>query len=110
MRQGLFFILGVIFTLTIATRQGVKTDPSVKKSMAEVEQVQGLYIFSDSKPLREYKYLGTVKVTTGWSGQYQPLRDKLIKKGREDFKEADGMILHLVNMGTDKADLIKFID
>lgn len=79
-----------------------------KKNLAEVEQMQGFYVFTDSKPVAEYDYLGTVKNSVSFSsGQYQSIRDILIKKARKEYPSGDGIILHFVNGGTDKADIIK---
>lgn len=79
----------------------------LKKSTAEVEQIEGLYIFSDSKPVLEYEYLGTVKASIGWDTQYQGVRNKLIKKAKKDFPNADGLIFHFKSGGTDRCDAIK---
>ena len=79
-----------------------------KKATGEVEQLQGLYIFTDSKPVLEYEYLGTVKATIGWDSQYQGVRDKLIGKAKKDFPNADGLIMQFKSGGTDKCDAIKF--
>ncbi len=81
------------------------------KGTAEVNQIQGLYIFTDSKPVKEYEYLGTVKtssVVSVGSTQYQPVRDKMIKKLKKDFPEADGAIFFFNNGSSDKCDAIKF--
>lgn len=108
MKQVSFFVLGVVFSLCFAGAPTTSASHDIKKNCAEVQQLQGLYIFMDSKPLTEYKYLGTVKASSGWSGQYQAVRDKLIKKAKDDFKDADGLILNFVKDGVDKADVIKF--
>lgn len=81
-----------------------------KKNQAEVNEVQGLYVFTDSKPIAEYEYLGTVKngMRLAGSSQYQPVRDILIKKVNKEFPQADGVIFHFVNGAADKADAIKF--
>ena len=79
-----------------------------KKSTAEVEQMQGVYIFTDSKPVSEYEYLGTVKSTFGWDSQYRGVRDRLIKKAKKDFPEGDALILQFKSGGTYKCDVIKF--
>ena len=79
-----------------------------KKATAEVEQMQGLYIFTDSKPVLEYEYLGTVKAAISMDGQYQGVRDKLIKKAKKDFPTADGLMMQFKSGGTDKCDAIKF--
>ena len=80
-----------------------------KKSTGEVDQFQGLFIFVDSKPVMEYEYLGTVKssVSLGDS-QYTGVRDRIIKKAKKDFPEADAIILTFKSGGSDKADAIKF--
>ncbi|MFM2292697.1 MAG: hypothetical protein RIS29_2510 [Bacteroidota bacterium] len=102
---GLF--LGV--SLTALTAAGV-SDYIVKKKTAEVNQIQGLYVFTDSTPVMEYEYVGTVSgnaISFG-SGQYEPVRNSILKKTKQKFPEADGVILHLLNGGIDKADAIKF--
>ena len=43
----------------------------LKNNSAEVNQYQGVYIFTDSKPLKDYKYLGTVKSTLIFDSQYR---------------------------------------
>ena len=82
----------------------------VKKSTAEAEQLQGIYIFTDSKPVKEYEYLGTVKRNTlGFGGaQYTDVRDGLIKRCKEDYPSADGLLLILKAGSADRADAIKF--
>lgn len=79
-------------------------------NLAEVNQVQGYYIFVDSKPVKEYEYLGTVKVTA-WnvsSEQYQGVRDGLIKKARKEYPKGDGIIFNFSASGSDQADVVKF--
>ena len=96
------FIATLLFTLLIAAkaRQDI--------NRAEVNQVQGIMIFTDSKPLQQYKYLGTVKAfRMAGSSQYQPLRDHLVKKLKKDYPAANGAIFHLTSGGTDYADAIK---
>ncbi len=102
-------ILGIIigFSLTaLVAFTAVIYEP--KKATGEVEQMQGLYIFTDSKPVLEYEYLGTVTATFGMDSQYQGVRDKLIKKAKKDFPSADGLIMQFKSGGTDKCDAIKF--
>lgn len=80
-------------------------------SLATVNQLQGLWVFTDCKPVAEYKYLGSVKtsgVISIGSAQYQPVRDRLIKKLRHDYPDANGVIFHFVNGAADKADAIQF--
>lgn len=81
-----------------------------KNSTAEVEQYEGIFIFTDSKPVKEYDYLGTIKgPSITWDGgQYFGLRNSLIKKCKKDYPSANALILHPNNNGFDKADVIKF--
>lgn len=79
------------------------------KATAEVNQVQGLYIFTDSKPTAEYKYLGTVS-TAGivWKQRgYEEMRETLLKKLKKDYPDADGAIFSFID-GKGKVDAVKF--
>jgi len=93
---------------TLAAFTVINYEP--KKATAEVEQMQGLYIFTDSKPVLPYEYLGTVKTSIVMDTQYQGVRDKLIKKAKKDYPNADGLIMQFRSGGTDKCDAIKYSD
>lgn len=99
------FICG--FFLTALSAFSV-VEYKVKLNTAEVNQLQGLYIFSDCKPILDYDYLGTVKSTITFDGQYQSVRDKLIERTKEKYPNADGIILNLKAGRTDRCDVIKF--
>lgn len=85
-----------------------------QKNIAEVNKIQGFYVFVDCQPIAEYEVLGQVNVDEKDSeikksgGQYQSVRDNLIKVGRQANFTADGIIIKFVNGGTDKAEIIKF--
>jgi len=98
-----FTICVILFALLIAAR----TNPNVNH--AEVNQLQGVYIFTDSKPVQDYEYLGTVKTGIGFnSGQYQPVRDLMIKKIKKQYPNADGAIFYFNDGNADRCDAIKF--
>ena len=87
----------------------MNTLEDIKKSNADVNQYEGVYVFTDSKPQKDYEYLGTVKISLGLgSGQYQNVRNSLIKKAKKEDPQADGLIMNFKDMGTDRADAIKF--
>lgn len=94
----------MLFGFTIITTY------EANNSTAEVEQMQGLYIFSDSKPVKEYEYLGSVKSNTGGFGspQYTGVRDRLIKNAKKKYPNGEGLILNLKTGSADLADVIKF--
>lgn len=85
-----------------------------QKNIAEVNKIQGFYVFVDCQPIAEYEVLGQVNVDDKdpeikkSGGQYQSIRDNLIKVGRQANFTADGIIIKFVNGGTDKAEIIKF--
>ena len=80
------------------------------KATAEVNYYQGFYVFTDAEPQAPFKYLGTVE--TGpflvEGVQYQQVRDRLLRKARKKFPEADGLILHFSLTNRDGADVIQF--
>lgn len=106
MKNYLVILLSILFLFSSSTTRD--RDPK-DNGLAVVNQVEGLYIFSDSKPVEKYTYLGTVKGNFVWSsGQYESIRDALIKKARKNYQNFDGLILNLKDQGIDKADVIKF--
>ena len=100
--------IGLSLTLTVAFKVAYN---EVKKNKAEVNQIEGVFIFVDSKPVADYEYLGTVKgsaLGSLGSSQYQPIRDRLLKKLKIDYPQADGAIFSLNNDSRDHVDAIKF--
>jgi hypothetical protein len=84
------------------------TLPTTEKGNAVVNQYEGLYIFTDCKPVSEFEYLGTVKYSGSFgSGQYVEVRDALIKKAKKDFPGCNAIILTLIEGSADKADAVK---
>lgn len=72
--------------------------------LAEANQQEGVYIFVDSKPVAKYDYLGTVK--TNCCRQYKGIRNKLLKKAKKSFPDANGLIIRFSTGGIDRADVI----
>lgn len=102
-------ILGVLVGLSIALLFAFTVEFQPSKTTAEVNQEQGLYIFTDSKPVLEYEYLGTISSSGAFGGsQYADVKQRLIKKCKKDFPQADGIIFYFKDGSADKADAIKF--
>ena len=95
------FIISLFFAFTIVNYE-------LKNNTAEVEQSQGVFLFTDSKPLKEYEYLGTVKALIGFDAQYTGVRDKLLKKMKNKYPNADGIIFRFNSAGADQGDAIRF--
>lgn len=100
----------VIFATVIIFVVGFSAKHNSDKANAVVNQVQGVYIFIDSKPVAEYEYLGTVstKGVVSSNPQYLVIRDKLLKRIKKDWPSADGVIFSFNAGGADHADAIKF--
>ncbi len=80
------------------------------RDTALVNQYEGMYVFSESKPLTRYQFLGTVdtrKVIFA-DPQYQYIRDYLVKEAKKKYPNADGIILRLSAGDRDRADVVKF--
>lgn len=74
------------------------------KSSAVSDQMEGLNIFMQSKPVSEYNYLGSVKKSLAWSGDAKEMLNSMIKKVKKDYPTANGVIFTSVEM--DKADAV----
>jgi len=103
-----FAVTLVVLLLTCLL--AIRPAPGGDKEMARVNQQQGCYLFVDSKPTADYTFLGTVKTSAVHLGssQYQGVRDLLIKKIKNDYPDADGIIFNFESGGNDHADAIKF--
>lgn len=105
------FLIGAAFiaVLSLSAFTGVKMH-EIKNSSAEVDMIEGYYIFVDAKPIKEFEYLGTVS-TGGISfgdSQYTGVRDRLIKKAKKDYPKADALIFSFHSGEKDKVDAIRF--
>lgn len=99
-------LIGFLLILLLASNTLNK-----KNGLAEVNKMQGVYLFTDSEPVQEYEHLGTVgNGAYLGSSQYEGVRNNLLKKALKKYPNADGVIFHLHDGGSDKADAIKFKD
>jgi hypothetical protein len=97
-KQMIGFLLGISVPILLSFKSAIFT-PSA--STAEVNQIEGLYIFTDSKPLTPYDSLGSLEIGFVSDTQYESIRSSLIKKAKNKFPYADGLILKLDKKGVD---------
>ena len=91
-KQLLGFVFGIGITLLFAfNRSGFNTQAST----AQVNQIEGFYIFTDSRPVMPYDSLGIVEIGFITDTQYESIRNNLIKRTKTKFPNADGLILKL---------------
>lgn len=117
LKTPVFRIFGLLFAV-IASFGAMAQTPNQSdfpRSTAIVNKHHGFLVFCDSQPLAEYDVIGEIAIegqgdrdVQNSGGQYQPIRDFLAKKARSVNYLADGLILNLVNGGTDKALIIQF--
>ena len=104
MKKTIFaFALGILisglFAFTVANFE-------VKKRTAQVEQIQGLYVFIHSKPVKEYEYLGSFTPGMVPSKNARSIINHMIKKGKLKYPNADGIIFTDDELA--KADFVRF--
>lgn len=106
MKNTLNFLFGASFMLLFSFIE--KPVFEVKPNTAEAIQINGLYIFKDSKPVKEYEVLGTVKIKVFMnSSVYSDARDYLITEAKEKYPTGQALIFE-TNRETNKAEVIKF--
>jgi len=79
------FSISALFAFTV-----MNYEP--KKSTAEVDQIQGYYIFAKGKPVKEYEYLGTVNGPTIGNHEFDNLVELMVKNAKKDFPQANALI------------------
>ena len=99
-------ILGALIGLSLTSLVAfTAANYEPKKATGEVEQEEGVFVFYRSRPVSEYEYLGTYKIGLIWDDKPKLLFSKLIRKTKEKYPNADGIIIDN-EMG--KCDAIKF--
>jgi len=102
----LFFCIAIF----VATAFSFKAIYDLKKSTAEVEQTDGLYIFTDSKPGMEYTVIGEVKLPMAYGKEKKHINVKqsLIEKAKKNYPTAEGIIIIYEKLEMEKAIVIDF--
>lgn len=104
MKKQIFgFILGISVTILLSFKSAIFT-PSA--STAEVNIVEGLYVFTDSKPVMPYDSIGIIEIGFITDTQYESIRNNLIKRAKNKFPYADGIILNFNKKGVDNCVVI----
>lgn len=62
------------------------------KSLAKVEQIQGLYIYVKCTPAMEYEHLGVVSGPKVGNHEMDKMIETFIKRVKEDYPNADAII------------------
>jgi len=77
-------------------------------STAEVQKIDGFYVFTDSRPVMPYDSLGLVDLGFVSGTKYENIRTNLFRRARKKYPNADGIIMNLKRRGVDNGQVIKF--
>ena len=78
------------------------------KSLAKVNSHLGVLVFTDCKPANAFSFVGKINNAGGLNSDYNVLRDRLIKKAKNKYPDAQGIIPRFVSGGHDSAEVINF--
>ena len=76
---------------------------NAQSNLAEVNKINGFYIFVDSRPTSDYDVVGEVKIdetdkdVIRSQGQYSDVRDNIIRNARMANYGADGLIFTFIS-------------
>lgn len=102
-------LVGFSFGLVLASLPAFKAyEYQVRMSTAEVEKVDGLYIFTDCKPVLPYDSIGAVDAGFVTGTQYETIRDNIVKRVNKLYKDADGIVINYNKKGIDIGTVVKF--
>lgn len=76
------------------------------KSLANVDQQEGVFLFIHSKPAGDYKFLGKVNMPEiVWNGKSKEMINIAIRRAKKQFPDADGIIFQSEDLA--KVDAVK---
>ena len=89
-------ILSILLVVVLTIGYSFKEYDITNNSTATVNQIDGLYIFTDSKPLSKYEVLGEVKLSFASTnnGSYKDAKNRLIEMCRDKYPNAQGLIIN----------------
>lgn len=104
--------LGIVLGISIAMTISFTSILDPTETTAEVNRIRGIAIFTDSKPVKDFEVIGTVKIPnmTMKDHVYYVCRDELVVKAKEKYPDAAGLMIYSDQGGQAwyTADVIKF--
>lgn len=98
------FLLGLSLTMLLAFKVA---NFATNASTAVVNKIDGFYIFTDCKPVMPYDSIATLEIGFLTDTQYGSMRKSFIKKAKNKFSNANGLIMKFDKKGVDKCTVIK---
>lgn len=72
---------------------------------ANVEPINGIYIYFHSRPAEDYEYIDRYKIQVAMTGKPEELINMMLNKVRKKYPEANGIIITSDEL--DQCDIIK---
>lgn len=103
------YVIGFVFGLILVIIPAFKKANYIpNESTAEVNKIDGFYVFTDSKPVLPFDLLGDVELGFVSGTQYEDIKLNLIKRAKKKYPDGDGIILNLDKHGIDKCSVIQY--
>lgn len=102
---------GIILSMTSAAADKavvIRFKEGADKQKATVRRSNGVLVYTDCEPECDYEVVARSKVSFALNGQYDSLRDKLIKKILKKNPYIDGVILTFSSGSSDRVVGIRF--
>lgn len=104
MRRIYFCALGLFLLVALAAGRVSNQTVEVKPNSAEVESMQGLYVFIHAKPVAPYQTLGTFSPKLVPSKNAESIIEFMVNKGKDKFPSANAIVFK--NAELSEADLV----
>jgi len=91
MKKLQFVLLVVLLVGLLLSSFSVTDNQNI--SYAEVDRVDGIYIFHFCEPVKEYDYLGTITLKIVWSNSPDKLITTMTKKCKNMYPNGEGIII-----------------
>lgn len=102
-KNNLFTLIALSILLTLSA---FKVNNNQHESDAKAKQIQGIYIFYCSEPIKETEYLGSVKATMFVSTDSDDRLNSTIKKAKKDYPQVQALVFKGYDLTV--ADAVKF--
>lgn len=101
------YLLPVILFAAMFCSLAFAPGPQNKKTLANVKQDNGLYVFIESTPVSDYETLGNVKKTgLVMNGKAEEMVKIITRRAKDDYPTCDAVIFD--DLKLDHATVIKF--
>lgn len=88
-------LFAALAAMTVVLAASAQDEKNVR--LATAYRTSGIYVFADNDPIGDYEVIEQKKTGMTWSGSYEEVKSKVLKKVAKENPSADGVILNLTN-------------